>query len=1082
MIELKIAQYNVWNRKDVVMAPLIRDAAREGIHILALQEPWQNPHMNATYCPSSCGYWPVYPPSHRSRACLLVSKALPRSAWVFEHPQPDIVSVTLQLDDVTVHVHSIYSPSPEGLRRIEHDSPVFRIPQLLQKPGEHILVGDFNLHHPNWGGTACFDRHDMADELIRITQQADMRQLTPPGTLTWKARGASSTIDLAFATPGLARRMIKCGVDQRLEHGSDHLPVTTEFAMDSIPQVVQRKRSWKKMDKEGIAAGAQHLRQPGSLNTAADIEAYVEYLFQFMEELVSRTVPMSQPARGFACPWWTEEVQEAVRAARSARRRGMPGEAQAAEWRKRKVIQRAKTAQFRQSVHEASKGGGIWKLVRWAKERSHLPPEPPIMPTLRGQFNGEAWEAVSAEDKAERLRAQFFPEEASADLSDIEGYQYPQPVEQLPQVTPEMVGEVMSRRLAFSAPGVDGIPNAFLKAMGKPFEQAAAALTQACWDTAHHPLRFRKARTVALRKHEKGDYTTPRAWRPIALLSTVGKIIEAVTAQYLRRIAEQYRMLPEQQMGGRESRSAETALDLLTNQVRAVWDSGDYVASILALDITGAFDRVLRERLVHVLLAKGVPARLTAWIRTFMSERSTTIVLAEAESKEFQVPQGVPQGSPLSPILYLFYTAELLEACNSSHDRLSASAFIDDTTLLAYGPSTERNCRTLERAHESCLKWAHRYGASFAPDKYDLIHLSNKPSKFNMRAPIRLGAVVKNPETEVRILGVWIDPQLKWGAHVKKVLTKMETQANALYRTTASTWGATFTKARQIYSAVVRPALAYGAAAWHSPTPVEEGVRQPKGPAARLEKVQNKCLRSVTGAYRATPVAVMETEAHTPPLSIHLDARVASFRRRHKGTGMEEVVTEACRKIRRRLNYRLPQARLTAGEKQSRWADQWFMPPGGTNELRSQQAVMYWWKKRWGARPHQWGLTGVGEPSRKTLRVHRDLKKAESAVLTQVRTGRIGLAAFLNKVQVPAYPSPLCRCGQAQETAVHVIAHCQLYAEARRSLWDPGGRVDVKTLVGSAEGAQRLARWIIGLRILPQFNLAGELLYGDEAL
>ena len=96
----------------------------------------------------------------------------------------------------------------------------------------------------------------------------------------------------------------------------------------------------------------------------------------------------------------------------------------------------------------------------------------------------------------------------------------------------------------------------------------------------------------------------------------------------------------------------------------------------------------------------------------------------------------MPQGFLLLLILYLFYTAELLEACNNPHDRLSASAYVDDTTLLAYGPSTERNCRTLERAHEACQKWAYRYGASFAPEKYNLIHLLNKPSKFNMRAPI----------------------------------------------------------------------------------------------------------------------------------------------------------------------------------------------------------------------------------------------------------------------------------------------------------------------------------------------------------
>ena len=101
-------------------------------------------------------------------------------------------------------------------------------------------------------------------------------------------------------------------------------------------------------------------------------------------------------------------------------------------------------------------------------------------------------------------------------------------------------------------------------------------------------------------------------------------------------------------------------------------------------------------------------------------------------------------------------------------------------------------------------------------------------------------------------------------------------------------------------------------------------------------------LRTVTGAYRATPVAVLETEVYTPPLKIYLDSKVADFRRRHRDSGMEEVVTKACRKIRRQLNIRQPQAALTAGEKQTRWADQWFMPPGGTSKISLQQAVQHW--------------------------------------------------------------------------------------------------------------------------------------------
>ena len=109
----------------------------------------------------------------------------------------------------------------------------------------------------------------------------------------------------------------------------------------------------------------------------------------------------------------------------------------------------------------------------------------------------------------------------------------------------------------------------------------------------------------------------------------------------------------------------------------------------------------------------------------------------------------------------------------------------------------------------------------------------------------------------------------------------MRTQTNALLRTTTSTWGATFTCARQIYSAVVRPTLTYGAAIWHSPSPPVTGSsgrnHRTKGPAAKLTSIQNKCLRVVAGAYRATPVSVLESETYTPPLDIYLDAKLAKF-------------------------------------------------------------------------------------------------------------------------------------------------------------------------------------------------------------
>jgi len=74
---------------------------------------------------------------------------------------------------------------------------------------------------------------------------------------------------------------------------------------------------------------------------------------------------------------------------------------------------------------------------------------------------------------------------------------------------------------------------------------------------------------------------------------------------------------------------------------------------------------------------------------------------------------------------------------------------------------------------------------------------------------------------------------------------KMNTQINVLLHTTASTWGATFASAQQIYSAVIRPALAYGSAVWHLPPPPEQEAPTKctsKDIVVKLTDVQNKCL------------------------------------------------------------------------------------------------------------------------------------------------------------------------------------------------------------------------------------------------
>ena len=67
----------------------------------------------------------------------------------------------------------------------------------------------------------------------------------------------------------------------------------------------------------------------------------------------------------------------------------------------------------------------------------------------------------------------------------------------------------MNKQQKFNTFNIDETPNAFLKIMGESFAEAAAALTQACWQLAYYPKHFRRARTVALCKVGKNFYMSP---------------------------------------------------------------------------------------------------------------------------------------------------------------------------------------------------------------------------------------------------------------------------------------------------------------------------------------------------------------------------------------------------------------------------------------------------------------------------------------------------------------------------------------------------------------------------------------------
>jgi hypothetical protein len=264
----------------------------------------------------------------------------------------------------------------------------------------------------------------------------------------------------------------------------------------------------------------------------------------------------------------------------------------------------------------------------------------------------------------------------------------------------------------------------------------------------------------------------------------------------------------------------------------------------------------------------------------------------------------------------------------------------------------------------------------------------------------------------------------------------------------------------------------------------------------KLATYQNQALRIVTGAYKATRIRQLETEAFIPPVDIWLAARTADFHRRLDCSGIAKLIFSLSAPIRRQVLGRKwrrtghqPANLQTPLEKAREEILRWFQAQDFEScNTQPKARILDNWKTRWrqetGYRPEGNRMRTSPEPIRQDsepnaaiLQLHKDLCKAESSALVQARTECIGLAQFLYKRKVPGVTTPNCTCSNAPETARHLVQYCAIYPD-REGLHQSTVSyrpIDYRQLTGTPQGAKILSKWIIGTGRLLQYSLAKRL-------
>jgi hypothetical protein len=211
-------------------------------------------------------------------------------------------------------------------------------------------------------------------------------------------------------------------------------------------------------------------------------------------------------------------------------------------------------------------------------------------------------------------------------------------------------------------------------------------------------LRLTKhATTTIIRKANKDSYSSPNTYCPIALLSCLGKIFEAIITKRITFWAERNNILAEGHFGGQAGRSTNNANLFLTSWIRMKCQEKKIVSSLF-LDVKSAFPSVVKEQLIGTLIKSNSPTYLSDIILNLLSDKTTSLKMEDYMSPSFQLKCGLPQGSLLTPILYIIYNLLLPISKLLDIDKDSISlGFIDDVTHLVAHKELETATLQLEK-------------------------------------------------------------------------------------------------------------------------------------------------------------------------------------------------------------------------------------------------------------------------------------------------------------------------------------------------------------------------------------------------
>jgi hypothetical protein len=234
------------------------------------------------------------------------------------------------------------------------------------------------------------------------------------------------------------------------------------------------------------------------------------------------------------------------------------------------------------------------------------------------------------------------------------------------------------------------------------------------------------------------------------------------------------------------------------------------------LDIEGAFDNAGWPALKKQLLERHCPRNLYQVVSSYRTDRSVAVNYAGASSKR-KTNKGCVQGSIGGPTFWNLILDPLLQLLSGK--RVHCQAFADDVVLVFSGKTVSDAKSPVNSVLDKIVDWGKKNKLNFAAQK-TLAMLLTKRHKFSPPQLIMSGTRIALVNG-IKLLGLIIDRNLNFNAHVIAVCKKAADIYKQLARAAKITWGLNPEIIRTIYVSVIEPIITYGVPAWAGATELQ---------------------------------------------------------------------------------------------------------------------------------------------------------------------------------------------------------------------------------------------------------------------